>query len=251
VVRCFEDEDIVHVDGTVDPLRDMETIALELLFADMETVRRRTERTRKAAKSGDKKLLREAEELEYIGNQLEQGVPARRLADTAPRRELCQEMCLLTYKPTLYALNVAEDALGKDPASSPRTAEAAARAAGEGADVVVVSAAIEEQIAAMDEAEGKEFLAMLGLEESGLNRLIRRSYHLLGLISFLTAGEKEVRAWTIVRGMTAPRPLVKFTAISSGDSSGPRWFPSRSWRRADRWRSPGSGASFGPRVGNM
>ncbi|NLG36820.1 MAG: redox-regulated ATPase YchF [Clostridiales bacterium] len=208
VVRCFENADIIHVDGAVDPLRDMETIALELLFSDMDTVARRLDRARKAAKSGDKNTLREAEALCAISKALERGTPARRIAGEL-EQELCAQMGLLTAKPTLYALNVAESNLGKDPAALPGLAPVIERAAAEGAEVVVVSAAIEEQIASMDESEVREYLEMLGVAESGLDRLIKKSYALLGLISFLTAGEKEVRAWTIRRGMTAPQAAGK------------------------------------------
>lgn len=208
VVRCFENADIIHVDGAVDPLRDMETIALELLFADIDTAARRLDRARKAAKSGDKNTLREVEALSAIAEALERGTPARTIAGEF-EQELCAQMGLLTAKPTLYALNVDESNLGRDPAAMPDLVPVVERAAAEGAEVVVVSAAIEEQIASMDESEAREYLEMLGAAESGLDRLIRKSYALLGLISFLTAGEKEVRAWTIERGTKAPQAAGK------------------------------------------
>lgn len=208
VVRCFENADIIHVDGAVDPLRDMETIALELLFADIDTAARRLDRARKAAKSGDKNTLREAEALCAIAETLEGGTPARRIAG-ALEQQLCAQMGLLTAKPTLYALNVDESNLGRDPAAMPDLVPVVERAAVEGAEVVVVSAAIEEQIASMDASEAREYLEMLGVAESGLDRLISKSYALLGLISFLTAREKEVRAWTIERGTKAPQAAGK------------------------------------------
>ena len=207
VVRCLRNADIIHVDGA-GPLRDMETIALELLFSDMDTVARRLDRARKAAKSGDKNTLREAEALCAISKALERGTPARRIAGEL-EQELCAQMGLLTAKPTLYALNVAESNLGKDPAALPGLSPVIERAAAEGAEVVVVSAAIEEQIGSMSESEVREYLEMLGVAESGLDRLIKKSYALLGLVSFLTAGEKEVCAWTIRRGMTAPQAAGK------------------------------------------
>ena len=210
VVRCFEDGNIVHVEGSVDPFRDMETIGLELIMADMQTVQKRIERTGKAAKSGEKKIKDEAAALETIRTQLEALVPVRAMADlTDEQRSLCDEMFLLSAKPIIYAANVAEDDLGNQPENLSMVRTVTEQAVLEGAETLVISAAIEEEIGGMDEEEGKAFLRELGLEESGLNRLIKRSYHLLGLISFLTAGEKEVRAWTIERGTRAPQAAGK------------------------------------------
>ena len=205
VVRCFEDTNVTHVDGSVDPERDAETIGLELIFADMQTVEKRIARTGKAAKSGDKKLVAEVDALQRINADLERGIPARRQALDGEGRALADELCLLTLKPVIYAANIAEDDLSKPEDSLPRVAAMKRIAAQEGAEVIVVSARIEEEIASMDDEEGALFLQELGLQESGLNRLIKKSYELLGLMSYLTAGEKEVRAWTIPRGTKAPQ----------------------------------------------
>ncbi len=205
VVRCFDDTNVTHVDGSVNPERDAETIGLELIFADMQTVEKRIARTGKAAKSGDKKLLAEAETLQQINAALERGVPARRQDLSEDGRALAAEMCLLTLKPVIYAANIAEDDLSKPEDSLPRVVALKRIALAEGAEVIVVSARIEEEIASMDDEEGALFLQELGLAESGLNRLIKKSYELLGLMSYLTAGEKEVRAWTIPRGTKAPQ----------------------------------------------
>ncbi|MGI6315834.1 MAG: redox-regulated ATPase YchF [Christensenellales bacterium] len=208
VVRCFEDGDIAHVDGSVDPLRDMETINLELIFADMQTLEKRIERTRKAMKSGDAKIKEEAALLQKLYDGLESGVKVFNMDLTSEEREFTDNLFLLTSKPTVYAANVAEENLS-DPDDCAMVEQVRAQAQTEGAAVIVVSAAIEEEIAGMDPADGKAFLDELGLKESGLDRLIRHSYHLLGLISYLTVGEKEVRAWTIVNGTKAPQAAGK------------------------------------------
>jgi GTP-binding protein YchF len=208
VVRCFTDENIVHVDGNVDPVRDMETIGLELLFADMQTVEKRLDRARKSAKSGEKRFAREVEDLTHILAQLEAGITMRDMDDEDGRlMALGRDMFLLTAKPLLYAVNVSEDQIATPASANPALNPILAQAGG--AEVVVVSAAIEEEIAGMDPQESAAFLAELGCSESGLSRLVRAGYRLLGLISFLTAGEKEVRAWTITRGMTAPQAAGK------------------------------------------
>ena len=209
VVRCFENDDIVHVDGSVDPVRDMETIALELIFADMQTVEKRMERTGKAAKSGDKKLAAEVATLSSIMAQLEKGTPVRLMEFTEEEKPFVDSLFLLTSKPTIYAANVDEDSLSAKPEELPLVQGVCQRAAAEGAEVVLVSAAIEEEIAGMDYEDGRAFLQEMGLTESGLDRLVRHCYHLLGLISYLTAGEKEVRAWTITRGTKAPQAAGK------------------------------------------
>ena len=209
VVRCFQNDDIVHVDGSIDPVRDMETIGVELLLADMQTVERRLERGSKAAKSGDKRVKEEVEALKGILSGLDGGTPARAQPLSDVGAALAEEMCLLTAKPTIYAANVSEDDLAADPADLPMVRKVLERAEREGAEVLVVSAAIEEEISTMDPEEGAAFLAELGVEESGLNRMIRRCYKLLGQISYLTAGEKEVRAWTITRGTKAPQAAGK------------------------------------------
>lgn len=203
VVRCFEDENVVHVDGSVDPVRDMETINLELVFADLETVERRIDRTKKMMKSGDKRLGRELEILEAIRAALEAGRPARTVPVDEEDAPFVKGLFLLTTKPVVYVANVAEDALGAAPdAMAARVYEAAAR---EGAEAMTVCAQLEEEVAALDPAEKAAFLAEMGVQESGLDQLVRACYRLLGLISFLTAGADEVRAWTIRRGWKAPQ----------------------------------------------
>ena len=203
VVRCFEDENVVHVDGSVDPVRDMETINLELVFADLETVERRIDRTKKMMKSGDKRLGRELEILETIHAALEAGRPARTVPVDDEDAPFVKGLFLLTTKPVVYVANVAEDALGAAPdAMAARVYEAAAR---EGAEAMTVCAQLEEEVSALDPAEKAAFLAEMGVQESGLDQLVRACYRLLGLISFLTAGADEVRAWTIRRGWKAPQ----------------------------------------------
>lgn len=203
VVRCFEDENVVHVDGSVDPVRDMETINLELVFADLETVERRIDRTKKMMKSGDKRPGRELEILEAIRAALEAGRPARTVPADEEDAPFVKGLFLLTTKPVVYVANVAEDALGAAPdAMAARVYEAAAR---EGAEAMTVCAQLEEEVAALDPAEKAAFLAEMGVQESGLDQLVRACYRLLGLISFLTAGADEVRAWTIRRGWKAPQ----------------------------------------------
>jgi GTP-binding protein YchF len=205
VVRCFDDADVAHVDGSVDPERDAETIGLELMLADMQTVEKRIARTGKAAKSGEKKLQDEIHMLQAIWDGLDKGVSARAQKLEGEAYELAREMCLLTLKPVIYAANVSEGDLSRPEDSLPRVKALKEIARREGAEVIVVSARIEEEIAGMPDDEGLMFLQDLGLQESGLNRLIKKSYALLGLMSFLTAGEKEVRAWTIARGTKAPQ----------------------------------------------
>lgn len=203
VVRCFEDENVVHVDGSVDPVRDMETINLELVFADLETVERRIDRTKKMMKSGDKRPGRELEILEAIRAALEAGRPARTVPVDEEDASFVKGLFLLTTKPVVYVANVAEDALGAAPdAMAARVYEAAAR---EGAEAMTVCAQLEEEVSALDPAEKAAFLAEMGVQESGLDQLVRACYRLLGLISFLTAGADEVRAWTIRRGWKAPQ----------------------------------------------
>ncbi len=203
VVRCFEDENVVHVDGSVDPVRDMETINLELVFADLETVERRIDRTKKMMKSGDKRPGREMEILEAIRAALEAGRPARTVPVDEEDAPFVKGLFLLTTKPVVYVANVAEDALGAAPdAMAARVYEAAAR---EGAEAMTVCAQLEEEVSALDPAEKAAFLAEMGVQESGLDQLVRACYRLLGLISFLTAGADEVRAWTIRRGWKAPQ----------------------------------------------
>lgn len=207
VVRCFEDGNIVHVDGSIGPVRDIETISLELIFADLEVMERRIDRTRKMLKSGDKKYQVELDLLESIKENLENGVPVRSMKFDNEQQSQVEQLFLLTSKPVLYAANVSEDDLMNN--DNPFLQELTSFAEKEEADVMVICAKIEEEIAQLDDSEKAEFLAELGLQESGLDRLIKTSYKLLGLISYLTAGPQEVRAWTIVNGTKAPQAAGK------------------------------------------
>ncbi|MDO4720764.1 MAG: redox-regulated ATPase YchF [Peptostreptococcaceae bacterium] len=202
VVRCFEDGNVVHVDGSVDPLRDIETINLELIFSDMEMLERRLLRSQKAAK-GDKSLAKEVELIKNIMAVLESGRSARTLETNDEEKALIKTFNLLSSKPIIYAANVAEEEAAGDGASNPYVAKLCEFAETEDAQVVVISAKIEEEIAQLEPEEKAEFLRDMGLESSGLDKLIRASYSLLGLISFLTAGPMESRAWTIKNGTKA------------------------------------------------
>ncbi|MBQ8654604.1 MAG: redox-regulated ATPase YchF [Clostridia bacterium] len=209
VVRCFEDENIIHVDGTIDPARDIETINLELIFADMETVQRRKDKAMKNFRGGDKKAGVEVELADKLYAHLESGKPARTCDVDDDERAVLDGWFLLTTKPVIYAANIAEDDLGADAAQIPGLDKVQAIADEEKSEVLVISAAIEEEIAQMDADEKAEFLEELGIGQSGLDRLITACYRLLGLISFLTAGEDECRAWTIVNGTKAPQAAGK------------------------------------------
>jgi GTP-binding protein YchF len=202
VVRCFEDDNIVHVDGSVDPLRDREVISMELILADMDTVERRLAKTRNQAKSGDKRLQAEAVFLEQLQAALNQGQPARTVAaETDQQKEVLRDLCLLTSKPVLYVANVHEG----DLATGNRYVEQLARAADEeSASLVTIAGAIEQELSLLDAEEQREFLREMGMEEPGLHRLIKAGYQLLGLITFFTVGEKETKAWTIKKGTKAP-----------------------------------------------
>jgi GTP-binding protein YchF len=209
VVRCFEDTNVIHVDGSVDPIRDIETINLELIFADMEVLERRISKVAKAARM-DKAAAKEEVFARKLYDHLESGKAARTL-ETEDEDELAyrKEYNLLTDKPVIYAANVAEDDLADDGASNSMVARVREFAAAEGSEVFVVSARVEEEISELEDDEKKEFLDALGLTESGLDKLIRASYKLLGLMSFLTAGEDECRAWTIKIGTKAPQAAGK------------------------------------------
>ncbi len=209
VVRCFEDTNVVHVDGSIDPIRDIETIELELVFSDLEILERRIAKVTKLAKS-DKTMRHELEILEKLKDGLEQGVSARAIEMETPEdKAFVESLTLLTAKPVLYAANVAEEDLADDGKSNPFVAKVREFAAKEGSEVFVLCAKIEEEIADLDEADKKEFLADLGVADSGLDRLIAASYQLLGLISYLTAGPQESRAWTIPAGTKAPQAAGK------------------------------------------
>ncbi len=209
VVRCFEDENIIHVDGSIDPARDIETINLELIFADMDTVQRRKDRAVKNLRGGDKKAGAEAELAEKLYAHLESGKPARTYSYTDEEREIVDSWFLLTTKPVIYAANIADSDLGKDASEIPGLDKVNAIAKAEHAEMLVISAQIEEEIAQMDPDEKAEFIEELGIGQSGLDRLITACYRLLGLISFLTAGEDECRAWTIKEGTKAPQAAGK------------------------------------------
>lgn len=204
VVRCFEDSNVIHVDGSVNPLRDIETINLELIFSDIDIIERRISRASKGAKN-DKALAKEVELLQRIKAVLEDGKMAKAfVTDDEDEQALLESYNLLTYKPVIYAANVSEDDLADDGASNEFVKEVREFAKTEHSEVFVICAQIEQEIAELDEDEKKMFLEDLGLKESGLEKLIRASYSILGLISYLTAGPQEVRAWTIHKGTKAP-----------------------------------------------
>lgn len=210
VVRCFEDGNIVHVDGSIQPMRDIETINLELIFSDLEILERRIAKTAKTAKN-DKSGAKELVLLEKIKEHLEQDNMARSFqgAEDDEEQALLESYNLLTYKPVIFAVNVAEDELADDAACNEGVQAVREYAVKEGCEVFAVCAQIEQEIAELDDEEKKMFLEDLGLKESGLEKLIKASYRLLGLISYLTAGEPEVRAWTIKNGTKAPQAAGK------------------------------------------
>jgi GTP-binding protein YchF len=201
VVRCFEDTDVIHVSGKVNPISDIEVIDTELCLADLQSVEKAADRYAKQAKGGDKDALRKKELFERMRAHLDQGKPVRSMGLTKEEKADAHELHLLTAKPVMYVANVKEDGF----ANNPHLDAVIARAKGEGAVVVAVCAAIEAEISQLDEADRAEFLKDLGLAEPGLNRVIRAGYELLGLQTYFTAGEKEVRAWTVRAGSTAPQ----------------------------------------------
>lgn len=208
VVRCFEDQNIIHVDGNVDPIRDVETINFELILSDLEIVDRRIERTQKAMKS-DKTLASELALLERLHAHLEAGHSARSLEMNDDELAMIADMPLLSAKPIIYVANVSEDMVAEEPVDDPHYSAMKKFAESEHSGIISISAGLEAEIAELDAEEKAMFLEDLGITESGLDRLIRASYDLLGLISFLTAGPKEVRAWTIRRGTKAPQAAGK------------------------------------------
>ncbi|TDY42397.1 hypothetical protein C7445_11528 [Alicyclobacillus sacchari] len=204
VVRCFENGDITHVSGSVDPIRDIETIDLELILADLDTVQKRLERTKKNMKSGDKRFKMEAEALERLAASLEAGQAARTVELNDEEQILLRDLHLLTRKPVLYVANVGEED-ASDSSGNPYVKAVESRAEAEGAQAVVVCAQLESEIAELEGEDRDAFLSDLGLAEAGLDRLIRKAYQLLGLRTYFTAGEPEVRAWTIRAGTKAPQ----------------------------------------------
>ena len=203
VVRCFESDDIIHVEGSVDPSRDIETINIELILSDMEMVSRRLDKSAKAMK-GDKSLAPEVEFLQRLLKELENGVSARAVETNDAEAEILAEMPLLSAKPVIYACNMSEDDFANGIDDNERFKAVKEIAAAEGAETLPICAEMESQIASLSMEEKELFLADLGLDKSGLDRLIKTCYDLLGLISYLTAGKPEVRAWTITKGTKAP-----------------------------------------------
>ena len=210
VVRCFEDTNVVHVDGSIDPVRDIETINLELIFSDIEILERRIAKVTKQARM-DKTLAKEEALLKSLKAHLEEGKMAKTypLSDDEDEQAWFASYNLLTAKPVIYAANVSEDDLADDGANNPHVARVREQAAAENSEVFVICAQIEQEIAELDDDEKAMFLEDLGLKESGLEKLIAASYKLLGLISYLTSGEDETRAWTITKGTKAPQAAGK------------------------------------------
>jgi len=209
VVRCFDDENVVHVEGSTDPLRDIEIINIELVMADMEMVQRRIDKARKAAKGGDKKTLHEAEVFEGLLEHLNNGGTARSYTCSPEDREIIETSELLSLKPVIYAANMDEESFSRGIDNNPHYAKVQQLAATEGAQVLPICAKMEQEIAELPAEDKAMFLEELGLEQSGLDRLIQCSYSLLGLISYLTGGPDEVRAWTITEGTRAPQAAGK------------------------------------------
>lgn len=208
VVRCFENDDIIHVDGSIDPARDIETINLELIFSDVEMVERRLDRSTKAMK-GDKSLAKEVEFLKRLKEELMNEVPARNVECDDDEKEILSTIALLTAKPVIYACNMSEDDFANGIDTNIGYQKVSEIAANEGAQVLPICAELEAEIAPLSKEEKEMFLAELGVEQGGLDLLIQRSYALLGLISYLTAGTPEVRAWTITNGTKAPQAAGK------------------------------------------
>ena len=203
VVRCFNDSNIVHVDGSIDPVRDIETINLELIFADIETINKRLDKARKNLKAS-KSYQEEVDLLERIKENLENGISARALDYNEDEQKLVKDMFLLTTKPILYIANISEEQM-ENADNDPLVQKVKEYVSKEKAEVIPLCVKIEEELSGLDDDDKKEMLDALGLEESGLDKVIKKSYDLLGLMSFLTAGEPEVRAWTIKKGTKAPR----------------------------------------------
>jgi len=209
VVRCFEDENITHVDSVIDPLSDIETINLELVFADTESVKKRLDKAISMTKTGDKKYKIEAEFLQRLYDHLNDLKPARTLDVNEEEKEYLKTLFLLTAKPVIYTANIGEKDMGKDESSLPLVQKVIEFAKSENSEYMVICAKTEEELSMLEPDEQAIFLEEFGLTESGLDRLVKTSYRLLGLISYLTAGEKEVRAWTIEKGTKAPQAAGK------------------------------------------
>lgn len=207
VVRCFDDTNITHVDGSVNPLRDIETIEFELIFADMESVQKRANKARTSAKGGDKKYLVEADLMDRIYAELEKGKPARLIDMTEEEKEMARDLFLLTSKPVIYAANVGEADIAAG--GNDYVAKVKEFAEAQGAKTIMICAKLEEELAGLDEEDKQLFREEYGIKQSGLDQLVSACYDLLGLISYLTAGEKETRAWTITKGTKAPQAAGK------------------------------------------
>ena len=217
VVRCFDDGNVVHVEGSVDPIRDIETINLELIFADLEVLERRMERSVKLVRSGDKKAKEEYALMERIKEHLEKSLPIRTMEVTEDEEEIIKSLFMITSKPVLYACNISEEDMMEGNTENEYVKKVKEHAEKEDSEVVVVCAKLEEELSGLEDEEKLEMLSEYGLEESGLDKLIRLSYKLLGLISYLTAGVQEVRAWTIKEGTKAPQAAGKIhTDIERG-----------------------------------
>jgi GTP-binding protein YchF len=204
VVRCFEDENVTHVDGKVNPVSDIQTINLELILADLESIEKKIDRSRKNIKNGEKKMIQEVEVLERVKEALYNDMPARSVDLSEDDLVIIRDLHLLTLKPVLYAANVSEDGVA-DADNNPYVQQVKDFAAAENAAVVPISAKVESEIAELEGEDKAMFLEELGLAESGLNRLIKAAYRLLGLYTYFTAGVQEVRAWTIIKGTKAPQ----------------------------------------------
>ena len=209
VVRCFIDENVTHVENSVDPIRDIETINLELIFADSESVKKRLDKALSMTKTGDKKFKEEAELLERLSAHLSALKPARTFLCTEEEKEYIAGLFLLSFKPVIYTANIGERDMGKNEDLIPLAKQVKDYARSENAEYIVICAKTEEELSELPEDEKAAFLKELGVSESGLDRLVKASYRLLGLISYLTAGEKEVRAWTIKQGTKAPQAAGK------------------------------------------
>ena len=208
VVRCFNDENIVHVAGKIDPIGDIETISLELVFADLETLNKRIDRVAKLTKSGDKKAITELELLNRIKAHLEEGKPVRTMDMTSEEREIIKDAFFLTDKKVIYVANVSESQLA-DKENDPNVLKVKEYAKNEGAEVITLCAKLEEDLSELEDEDKELLMQDYGIDESGLDQLIKASYSLLGLISFLTAGKQECRAWTIKKGTKAPQAAGK------------------------------------------
>ncbi len=207
VVRCFENEKIIHVNGSIDPLRDIEIINLELALADLEQVTKLYDKNAKLVKTGDKSLITTVNLLERVKDAIENNLPARSVETSEDEQNIMKNLQLLTYKPVIYVANIGEDDIGKEDNKFVKMVKDFAK--NENSKVITLSAKIEEELAGLDKEEREVFKEELGIEESGLEKLVSASYDLLGLMSFLTAGEKEVRAWTIKKGTKAPQAAGK------------------------------------------